>query len=171
LYAVFAAALALVLSIAPKPANAKVLGALLYTALFASYATLMLLSPLDLDTMSLSGGSFLVTGCTAGGIGFEIAKALLAFEADHVVCTVRSAVKARELELLLPKVKAEVLELSDFSSVRELCKRAPLLFPKGLDGLVLNAGLATDSLELTKDGFEELYVSMCTPVYVYICVA
>ncbi|KAH9254212.1 hypothetical protein BASA81_007801 [Batrachochytrium salamandrivorans] len=109
--------------------------------------------PLDLPAEhSMVGKTVLVTGCTPGGIGYATAKQLAEWNANKIICTVRSDKKGKELGLP-PNVEYRVLELGDFASVRQFASE----LTTKLDVLVLNAGLGTDSSTLTVNGFEEMF--------------
>lgn len=91
-----------------------------------------------------------ITGANSG-VGLEGAK-LLAAAGHEVICACRTLEKAEAAAKASGGTPA-VCDLADLSSVREFAKQA-----KGIDTLVLNAGLALNTAEKearrTKDGFE-----------------
>jgi len=130
-------------------------------AILAVSINLALLIPLEHVPVDLTGKTYLVTGCTSGGIGYETARTLLAWNASTVVCTMRTAEKAEALKASMVgvgpgKFDTVVLELTSFDSVRNAAADINSRFPK-LDGVLLNAGLMTSETHITKDGFEEMF--------------
>ena len=121
---------------------------------------------LELNPQNLQGKTYLVTGCTPNGIGYEVAKVLVEWNAKKVVCTMRDEKKSIELKSKLQtQVKredfssafdVEVMELTDFESVRSGATRILNKYPK-FDGIVLNAGLSLGDQRITKDGFDEVF--------------
>lgn len=109
--------------------------------------------------VDLDGKVYIVTGCNTG-IGFETVKALARMGAT-VIMACRSIDKANTARsLLLQQLKCATtklivlkLDLCGFDSVRKFVKSfRELGMP--LHGLINNAGIMTNEITLTQDGFE-----------------
>lgn len=113
------------------------------------------------DIPSQAGRLAVVTGAT-GGLGFEVAAALAAAEAQVVIASRDAAKGAAALQRLQGRappgaVRFERLDLADLASVRAF---ADGLLEDGrpLDLLVNNAGvMGAPKRRLTVDGFEEMF--------------
>jgi len=145
------------------PIMPVVTGCVFFMVLGMAVVMGVLYVPLVYNPQDLSGKTFLVTGCTPNGIGFESAKMLLEWNASRVVCTARDEKKALEVKSLLSKVSkvggvvdVEILELMKFSSVRQTARSLAMNYPK-FDGVLLNAGLMSDNKRITVDGFDEMF--------------
>ena len=98
----------------------------------------------------------LVTGCSAGGIGFELARALAASGAARVIATARDVSK---MEGLTPTTKPGSgilallpLDVTDETSVSEAAARVlQLTAGSGVDVLVNNAGMTFKGTVLDSD--------------------
>jgi NAD(P)-dependent dehydrogenase (short-subunit alcohol dehydrogenase family) len=117
--------------------------------------------PLPYEPVNLVGKTYLVTGCTPGGVGEATARELLAWNASHVICTMRTPEKAESLRASMAgvgpgKLETVIMELTSFDSVRSAAKEIRERFGK-LDGIMLNAGLMTSTRRITNDGFEEMF--------------
>lgn len=105
----------------------------------------------------LSGRTAVVTGANSG-IGFETARALASHGAQ-VVLACRDPDRGRLAAALIAdaepgaRVAAQVLDLSDLSSVRRFAESC-LNRHAAIDLLINNAGIAGGPLHLTADGFE-----------------
>eukprot|EP01080_Neovahlkampfia_damariscottae_P006955 gene6955-11117_t len=107
--------------------------------------------------VDLKGTVIIVTGSN-GGIGKETAR-VLAAKGAHVIISARNIKKLNdtkkelETEIKDAKIDAIELDLGDKDSVINFVETFKLL-KVGLNYLVLNAGVMTDSYVKTKDGFE-----------------
>jgi NAD(P)-dependent dehydrogenase (short-subunit alcohol dehydrogenase family) len=101
--------------------------------------------------------TILITGAN-DGIGRATAERL-AKTGAHLVLACRDEVKAQHAAQAITEktgnhhIDTLPLDLSDFSSIRAAADEFLAEHPK-LDVLINNAGVYTDSLELTKDGYE-----------------
>src|SRR5690606_21061029 len=116
---------------------------------------------LDHIPEDLSGKSYVVTGCTPGGIGYETARILMKWNASTVVCTMRDKSKAETLKKSMigagpGKFDVVIAELTSLDSVKQAGEELKSGFEK-FDGIMLNAGLMSPKHEITRDGFEEMY--------------
>jgi NAD(P)-dependent dehydrogenase (short-subunit alcohol dehydrogenase family) len=99
-----------------------------------------------------TGRIFVITGANSG-IGFEVARVLVARGA-RVVLACRDAKKMAEAaQALSGKVDQLVLDLSDLASIRAAAKQLAALVPH-VDVLINNAGIMAIPERQTKDGFE-----------------
>ena len=109
------------------------------------------------DMPDQAGRTTMVTGPTAGGLGFFTALEL-ARRGGRVVLAGRSAEKleesASQIRRQVPQAEVEqlVVDLADLASVRRAAARAGALGP--LDCLVNNAGVMAPPYSRTGDGFE-----------------
>jgi NAD(P)-dependent dehydrogenase (short-subunit alcohol dehydrogenase family) len=107
---------------------------------------------------SLKGKVCIVTGVSKGGIGYSTVRGLLALDATVIVAT-RDQKKAEAAILDLvaetknPNVKYMSLDLTSIASVQNFVTNF-LKTNNRLDVLINNAGVNTETKELTKDGFE-----------------
>lgn len=101
--------------------------------------------------------TILITGAN-DGIGRATAERL-ATGGAHLVLACRDEVKAQQAAQAITektgnhRIDTLPLDLADFSSIRAAADEFLAEHPK-LDVLINNAGVYTDSLELTKDGYE-----------------
>ncbi|TXF90586.1 SDR family oxidoreductase [Neolewinella aurantiaca] len=101
--------------------------------------------------------TILITGAN-DGIGRATAERLAEYGA-HLVLACRDEVKAQHTAQAITKktgnhrIDTLPLDLSDFSSIRAAADEFLAEHPK-LDVLINNAGVYTDKLELTKEGYE-----------------
>eukprot|EP01099_Mayorella_cantabrigiensis_P008946 TRINITY_DN921_c0_g1_i4.p1 TRINITY_DN921_c0_g1~~TRINITY_DN921_c0_g1_i4.p1 ORF type:complete len:373 (-),score=106.55 TRINITY_DN921_c0_g1_i4:117-1196(-) len=119
-------------------------------------------------SVPLSGKTLFITGAT-GGIGKETARALLAFggtvfigcrsqeKGEALIQELKATVESSESKSEPGEVYPVVMDLSSFESVKQgvqQLKDYPQVKQRGLDCLILNAGVFSWDRELTKDGFE-----------------
>jgi NAD(P)-dependent dehydrogenase (short-subunit alcohol dehydrogenase family) len=115
----------------------------------------------------LSGRHVIVTGCSAGSLGYATAQQLACWGATVIVSTRRSTkdvVAALNADLLgsgaAGKVDGHVLDLSQAASVNEFTRWYERFYGERLDALVNNAGIHLDLLSewkqpmLSDDGIE-----------------
>ena len=120
--------------------------------------SLPLTAPKGVD---LTGKLYVVTGCSFDGIGFEIAKALKQYNAK-VVCAMRNKEKAEAVKKYMDKEVKNgefAYEFVDLSSLKSASNFADKLrtYPQTIDGLVLNAGAASEPLKVTEDEFDDIF--------------
>jgi NAD(P)-dependent dehydrogenase (short-subunit alcohol dehydrogenase family) len=88
--------------------------------------------------------TFLVTGCSAGGVGAALAAALARHGDSHVFATARSPTKIPATLKDLPNVTVLPLDVTDGESVRrcadDVAQAVEKLGSRGLDVLINNAG-------------------------------
>ena len=107
----------------------------------------------------LDGQTVLVTGAN-GGIGHQTAQSIGNSGATVLVHARRIDDARRAIELLVRngngngKYVAVAADLGSLTGVRELVDAVHAAAPKGLNGLVNNAGAAFSSKALTPDGYE-----------------
>ncbi|CAM9259430.1 unnamed protein product, partial [Chrysoparadoxa australica] len=126
------------------------------------------------EKVDMTGKVVIITG-SSGGIGVEAAKSIVRMGA-HVILACRSEKKANAaMETITkaleaehaqiktntgPEVKGKMtflpIELGSLASVRAFVEKFRAL-KLGLDVLVLNAGVITNKLEMTEDGFEKTF--------------
>ena len=108
----------------------------------------------------LDGQTVLVTGTTKGGIGHETAQGAGNSGATVLVHARHADHARRAVDLLVSKGngKGQYLavagDLGSLAGVRELAKAVHQASPKGLNGLVNNAGAAFATKALSPDGYE-----------------
>jgi NAD(P)-dependent dehydrogenase (short-subunit alcohol dehydrogenase family) len=108
----------------------------------------------------LDGQTVLVTGTTKGGIGHETAQGVGNSGATVLVHARRADHARRAVDLLVSNGngKGQYLavagDLGSLAGVRELVKAVHQASPKGLNGLVNNAGAAFATKALSPDGYE-----------------
>ncbi len=117
------------------------------------------------NSMKLEGRTILITGGTSG-IGFEIAKQLLA-RGNTVIITGRDQRKLKEAETALPGIPTFRSDASKPEDIRSLLQRVTAEFPD-CDTLINNAGIMrnlnmNDSRSLT-DVTRELDINLNGPV-------
>ena len=151
-----------------KPSSKRSMIVFVVFSLFMILLYVIFSIPLpNLEEQNLQGKSFLITGCTETGVGFQIALTLLRWHASNVVCTMRDEGKKRQLMVDIKKYisrpdlenafHVELLDLSYFDSVRSAAKTLVQNYPN-FDGIALNAGVFTSSPQfITKDGFNEIF--------------
>lgn len=99
----------------------------------------------------------LITGCSAGGIGFELARALAASGAARVIATARDVSKMKGLQTEAAAETGGILALlpldvTDEASVSEAAKQVlQLTHDRGCDVLVNNAGMTFKGTVLDSD--------------------
>lgn len=94
----------------------------------------------------------LITGCSSGGIGFELARALARSGKARVIATARDVSKASELEGERNVVALVPLDVTDDESVAAAARRvAELTGGRGCDVLVNNAGVTFKGTQLDAD--------------------
>ncbi len=105
----------------------------------------------------LDGQTVLVTG-TKGGIGHETAQGIGNSGATVLVHARRAHEARRAADLLVTNGNGRYLpvagDLGSLAGVRELVDAVHAAAPKGLNGLVNNAGAAFASKALSPDGYE-----------------
>ncbi|MEM9928943.1 MAG: SDR family oxidoreductase [Bacteroidota bacterium] len=110
-----------------------------------------------MSSVAMEDKTILITGAN-DGIGRATAERLAARGA-HLVLACRDEVKAQRTAQNITektgnhKIDTLPLDLADFTSIRAAADEFLAEHPK-LDVLINNAGCYTDSLELTKDGYE-----------------
>jgi NAD(P)-dependent dehydrogenase (short-subunit alcohol dehydrogenase family) len=104
---------------------------------------------MDIDIPNLSGKTAVVTGAS-GGIGAAVCAAL-ASNGAHVTLAVRNLAKGRQVAAAIGgDTEVKQLDLADLASVRTFCSQ----WEDPIDLLINNAGVASETLQRTKDGFE-----------------
>lgn len=123
------------------------------------------LNPDHAQLRDLSQQTALVTGAT-GGLGFETAKTL-AEQGANLILLVRNKQRAEEcvanIKISAPNSRIDVVvaDQEDLRAVASAAKEIKTLSPRGLDILVLNAGLAPGPpLRLGPSGYESTITSM-----------
>ena len=111
------------------------------------------------DGQLLEGKTALVTG-GSGGIGFEIAKKLIACGSNVVIAGTNSAKLSQKRELLGDKCQSVVINVSDVSSFDEKISQASKFFGS-IDILVCSHGIHTkrdnfDFLTVTKEEYDSV---------------
>jgi retinol dehydrogenase-12 len=119
------------------------------------------------EYVDLSGRQVIVTGCSAGSLGYATARQLASWGATVIISTRRGTkdvVAALNAELardtISGKVDGHVLDLSKAASVNQFTRWYDRFYGERLDVLVNNAGIHLDLLSqwkeprLSQDGFE-----------------
>lgn len=106
----------------------------------------------------LTSKRYFITGANAG-LGFEVAKALRAKNADVLVGSRneqrgQTAVSDLKSEAGTGAVEFVHIDLADLSSIREAADAVKALATDGLDAIVNNAGIMQTPEQTTADGFE-----------------
>jgi short-subunit dehydrogenase len=95
----------------------------------------------------LDEGIVVITGCTVGGLGFQVAKDIIAKRPElvRVVCTVRKEKDGEALakELATDRLRTVVMDVTDQRGVDQLSR---LISNEKVIGLVNNAGISGNSL-------------------------
>jgi NAD(P)-dependent dehydrogenase (short-subunit alcohol dehydrogenase family) len=108
------------------------------------------------EGLDLAGRTALVTGCNSG-IGYECMR-VLALRGAHVIGTGRTLEKAiAACDSVTGDTTALALELSDFQSAVDCASRVAEL-GRGLDMLILNAGIGSFSDFELINGIEKIFV-------------
>ncbi|HME63386.1 MAG TPA: SDR family NAD(P)-dependent oxidoreductase, partial [Streptosporangiaceae bacterium] len=108
----------------------------------------------------LDGQTVLVTGTTKGGIGHETAQGIGNSGATVLVHARHADDARRAVDLLVTNGNGSgrylpvAGDLGSLAGVRELVDAVHEAAPKGLNGLVNNAGAAFSSKALSPDGYE-----------------
>ncbi|KAG6867790.1 hypothetical protein C0993_011057 [Termitomyces sp. T159_Od127] len=122
--------------------------------------------PLNAD---LTGKTVMVIGANTG-IGFEVSKHFARMKPGRLILACRNSLKGEDA---LQKIKEQtgyeaaelwMLDLSEFTSVIAFADK----FVKEcgrLDYLIENAGMATDTYAVTKDGFEQTLQVNCLSLF------
>ncbi|RDW76438.1 putative short-chain dehydrogenase [Aspergillus mulundensis] len=115
------------------------------------------------DSSTIKNKTILVTGSNTG-LGLEAARHALNLGAGIVILAVRSVLKSEEAKTditradpdLMERVLVWPLDLESFASVRAFISRAREYVSNGgrLDGVILNAGIASLAWRVTEDGWE-----------------
>jgi NAD(P)-dependent dehydrogenase (short-subunit alcohol dehydrogenase family) len=107
----------------------------------------------------IKGKTVLITGCTWGGLGAEVAKTLSKHHAGLVIVAGR---KQESLDDTMQKIKAEtpsanlrslVIDLASLESVRHAAAEVNA-YSEPIDVLINNAAIMASPYHTTKDGFE-----------------
>lgn len=102
----------------------------------------------------------IVTGCTVGSLGTEVAKAIASSGARIVVVSGRSESKLkdsideiRKSQTSNCEIRSLIMDLSSLKSVRSAAQQI-LAYTEAIDVLINNAGIMAHPLFRTEDGFE-----------------
>lgn len=113
--------------------------------------------PIALDTESVKGKTYIVTGATRG-LGYEAAKRLVQLEAAKVIIGVRNAEQGEFTKTTIEKeagrkdvIEVWPLDLASYDSVKAFGKRLETI--DRIDALVLNAGVSHAEWQV-KEGSE-----------------
>ncbi len=105
------------------------------------------------------GRLMVITGCSVGGLGFEVARVFAKYGAEVIMCchtqeACDTAMKAiRSLQLCNNMIQSIPLNLASLVSVQR-CAETILSMNKPIDVLVNNAATKECETKLTEDGFE-----------------
>ncbi|KFA48445.1 hypothetical protein S40293_00378 [Stachybotrys chartarum IBT 40293] len=111
--------------------------------------------PITLGPEDCRGKTYIVTGAN-GGLGFECAKHLIEFEAQHVILAVRSPSKGKEALAQIEAATGRVgvgevwdLDMASYASVQRFADRVKNNLDR-IDGLVLNAAVNNNEWEVAE---------------------
>ena len=114
--------------------------------------------PLELIPTNLQGKTYLVTGCALGSVELETAKLLLEWNAT-VICTVPDQQRLDQIKQSPSAphgLELDILQFAELSSVRSFAKQF-IQTNRILDGIVIGSGVSSSELQVTSDGFDEMY--------------
>lgn len=122
------------------------------------------------NTTSLKHKNIVITG-TTNGLGLETLKLLARLEAS-VIVGVRNTARAEEQkrEILKNHPLAEItilkIDLSDARSIKDFANRVNFLCSFGIDALINNAGVFSNSKEVLSNGHERhFFTNFVAPIY------
>jgi NAD(P)-dependent dehydrogenase (short-subunit alcohol dehydrogenase family) len=107
----------------------------------------------------IKGKTVLITGCTLGGLGFELSRVVAKHHAGLVIVAGRNQ---EALDEAIEKIKEEtpsanlrslVVDLASLESIRQAAAEVNT-YPEEIDVLVNNAGIMASPYRTTKDGLE-----------------